>query len=177
MRVTISGPPGSGKTTVCERLSEMLSVECVISGNVFREMARNHDLTLEQFGHLAEQDPQYDKMLDRRMVEIARGSEDIIMEGRLAGHMLARHGIPAFKVLLEADLEERARRVAEREGIDPEKAKEQIDAREESERTRYWQYYGIDLLDREVYDLILDTTDLSPERVADLILERLGDVD
>ena len=174
MRVTISGPPGSGKTTVCERLSEMLSVECIISGNVFREMARNHDLTLEQFGRLAERDPQYDKMLDRRMVEIAREKEDIIMEGRLAGHMLTRHGILAFKVLLEADPEERARRVAEREGIDPEEAKEQIEAREESERTRYWQYYSIDLLDREVYDLVLDTTELTPEQVADLILEQLG---
>lgn len=174
MRITISGPPGSGKTTVCERLSELLSIECVISGNLFREMARNHDLTLEEFGELAGRDPQYDMMLDQRMLEIAWENENIILEGRLAAHMLTRNGIPAFRVLLDAEMEERTRRVAEREGITLEEAKMAIRTREECEAKRYREYYNIDIHDLSVYDLILDTSHVSAEEVADIILFRTG---
>jgi predicted cytidylate kinase len=174
MRITISGPPGSGKTTVCERLSELLSIECVISGNLFREMARNHDLTLEEFGELASRDPQYDTMLDQRMLEIAWENENIILEGRLAAHMLARNEIPAFRVLLDAAMEERTRRVAEREGITLEEAEMAIRTREECEAKRYREYYDIDIHDLSVYDLILDTSHVSAEEVADIILFRTG---
>ncbi len=39
MRITISGPPGSGKTTVCSKLSEALGLEAVVFGKIFREFA------------------------------------------------------------------------------------------------------------------------------------------
>ena len=54
MRITISGPPGSGKTTVCKLLAERLHCDCLISGTVFREMAKKQGLSLSEFGALAE---------------------------------------------------------------------------------------------------------------------------
>ena len=46
MRITISGPPGSGKTTACTRLSEELGLEAVVFGKVFRQLAAEKNLTL-----------------------------------------------------------------------------------------------------------------------------------
>lgn len=173
MRITISGLPGSGKTTVCQRLSEMLSIECVISGELFRQMAKNHDLSLAKFGELAKNDPSYDRMLDDRMIEIARENDTIILEGRLTAYMLTRHGLEAFKVYLDADLEERASRISKREGIPMEVALERIKERERCEAARYLDYYDIDISDRSVYDMVLDTTTIPAEKVADIILEKV----
>ncbi len=176
MRITIGGPPGSGKSTVCRMLSERLKQECVISGEVFRDMAEEQDMTLEEFGRLAEEYPKYDQMLDRRMVRIAEEEEHIILEGRLTAHMLKRNGIPARKIYLDAELEERARRVAEREGVPPELAREKILERERSEASRYSSYYDIDISDKGVYDIIVDTTHIPPEQVVEEILERLEEI-
>ena len=176
MRVTISGPPGSGKTTVCRKLSELLRVECVISGTIFRQMAREHDLSLAEFGRLAEEDPRYDRKLDERMVEIAKENEDIILAGRLTAHMLSRNGIPAFRIYLDADVDERTRRVAEREDLPLKETREIIVARERCEATRYLAYYDIDIGGRSIYDLVVDTTSISAKEVADLIVAKLEEI-
>jgi predicted cytidylate kinase len=173
MRITISGPPGSGKTTVCRMLADELHMECVISGEVFRQMARDHGMSLAEFGLLAEQDPSYDRMLDDRMVDLARESDDIILEGRLTAHMLSRNGLRAFRVLLDADLDERARRVVEREGISPDEARNRIVERERCEAARYLEYYDIDIDDHSIFDLVVDTTSISAPEVTDVILRRL----
>jgi len=173
MRITISGPPGSGKTTVCTMLSDRLGIECVISGSIFREMAREQGLSLSEFGSLCEVDFRYDRLLDERMLEIARAKQDVILEGRLTAHMLHRNGIPAFKIFLGASVDVRARRIAGREGIDEEDAKRSIMEREACEARRYEGCYGIDLADKSVYDLVIDTSHMMVEQVSDIIVANL----
>ncbi len=174
MRVTISGPPGSGKTTVCKLLAERLHCDCLISGTVFREMAKKQGLSLSEFGKLAERDPKYDKMVDDNMIEKAMSNKDIVLEGRLTGHLLSKRDKHAFKVYLDADPRTRAERVEEREPGDVEKVMKEMLERERCEAKRYKSYYGIDLKDTSVYDLVVDTTHIPPEQVVDLILEKMG---
>ncbi|MEM0449014.1 MAG: AAA family ATPase [Methanomassiliicoccales archaeon] len=174
MRITISGPPGSGKTTICRLLADRLGYAYVISGNVFREMAKQHGMSLVEFGALAQRDPRYDRMIDEAMIQRAMQEKDIILEGRLAAHNLTRRGIPAFKVYLDADPYTRAKRIVEREGNDLERTAREMREREECEAQRYLQWYGIDLKDRGVYDLIVDTAKLTPEEIVDLILRKMG---
>ena len=81
------------------------------------------------------------------------------------------HNIPAFRVYMDADLDVRSARVVEREGGTVEQRREEIVQREECEVRRYIKYYDIDIRDRSVYDLIVDTTDLTPSEVADRICE------
>ncbi len=170
MRITISGPPGSGKTTVCKLVADRLHLEVVVSGNIFRQMAKESSKSLADFGKMCEMDPETDKKLDQRMVEIARSKDDLDLEGRLTAHMLTRNGIPALRVLMDADLDVRAARVAEREGGTPEQRKHEIVIREDCEAKRYRTFYDIDIRDRKVYDLIIDTTYLTPEQVAESII-------
>ena len=173
MRITISGPPGSGKSTVCKMLSDRLGIECVISGMVFREMAKEQGLDLEEFGKLAELQPRFDRLLDERMVRTAKEKKNVILEGRLTAYMLSRNGIRATKIFLHADIDIRAKRIAGREGIDVREAKRRILEREECETSRYRNFYEIDLSDKSVYDLVIDTTNLSPEQVVDIIISHL----
>ncbi len=173
MRITISGPPGSGKSTVCKMLSARLGIECVISGTLFREMAKEQGLNLEEFGKLAQLQPRFDRLLDERMVRTAKEKKNIILEGRLTAHMLSRNGIIATKIFLDAEIDIRAKRIAGREGIDVREARRRILEREECEASRYRDFYGIDLSDKSLYDLVIDTTNLSPEQVVDIIISHL----
>jgi predicted cytidylate kinase len=173
MRITISGPIGSGKTTVCNLLSTRLGYICVVSGNIFREMAKEQRMTLAEFGALCERDMHYDRLLDERMVQIARDNPDIILEGRLVAHMLQKNGIPALKFFLTADLETRAKRVVEREGKQLDTALMETREREESEAVRYRTYYGINIKSDDVYDVVIDTADKTPEQIVDLMVEKV----
>jgi predicted cytidylate kinase len=173
MRITISGPPGSGKTTVCKLLARRLGFEYVISGNVFREMAQRSGLSLAEFGLLARSDPEHDRMIDDAVVHAAEESEDVVLEGRLAAHNLANRGIPALKVYLDAPARVRAERIVERESGDVERALEEMLEREECEAARYERWYGIDIKDLSVYDLVVDTSEHTPQEIVDLIVERL----
>ncbi len=175
MRITISGPPGSGKTTVCRMLGERLGVEVVISGHIFRQMAKERGMSLPDFGRLCEADPKADLELDKRMVEIARSNENVCLEGRLTAYMLTRHGIDALRVLLTADISERSRRVAEREGGSSEQRMREIEEREACEAKRYLTYYDIDVGDRSVYDLVIDTTHIPAEEVAGMIIREVNE--
>jgi cytidylate kinase len=46
--------------------------------------------------------------------------------------------------------------------------------REECEAERYRSWYGIDLKDMSVYDLVVDTSKLIPEEIVELIVSRMG---
>ena len=174
MRITISGPPGSGKTTACSKLSEALGLKAVVFGKIFRELAAEKNLTLGELGAIAEQDPSIDKMIDSRILEIARENEDIILESRLSAYMLSRNGIPAFKIYLDASPDVRMARVGLREGETIEEAYAKTIERQNSEAKRYMNYYGIDINDKSVYDLVIVTDDLTPDEVLQRILDGVG---
>jgi cytidylate kinase len=55
-------------------------------------------------------------------------------------------------------VEIRARRIAAREGIAYEEALSAMKSRERSENNRYEKYYGINLDDLSIYDLIIDSS-------------------
>lgn len=175
MRITVSGPPGSGTTTLAKALSSEFDLELVSSGDVFRSMARERDLSLAEFGSVAEEDPEIDREIDERQREIGRENDDIVLEGRLSGWMVEDADL---RVWLDAPVGVRAERVAEREGQTPEEARDEIEGREASEAKRYQEIHGIDIDDLSVYDLVVDTSTWDKDGVAGIAaaaVERLDD--
>jgi predicted cytidylate kinase len=129
-------------------------------------------MTLEEFGKYAEKKKDIDKELDARQVEILKKG-DVILEGRLSGWLAFRNKIPALKILIDADLDIRAGRIVNREQGSVKKRKKEIIERERSEETRYKKYYDIDLKDRSIYDLVIDSGDKKPEEIVNIILKKL----
>ncbi len=152
--ITMSGPPGSGKSHCAERIAEIYGLPYHSSGGIFREMARERGLSLEEFSRLAGEDPSIDREVDRRTSEAAKGG-GAVLEGRLVPWFTDPRGRLSF--YLTAPFRERAKRISEREGISLAEAEEKTRGREEGERERYLRLYGIDLRDLSVYDFIINT--------------------
>lgn len=167
--LTIGGLPGTGTTTACAALEQRTGLPYTYAGQIFRDMAREHDMTLEQFGRYCEEHPEFDRKLDDRQVALLRGGP-ILLEGRMSGVLAARNGIEAYKVWFTCDPWERARRIVGREGGDVEDRLAEMRRREESEKKRYLAYYGYETSDLSVYDLVLETTQLPPDGVVDTVL-------
>ncbi len=171
MRITISGLPGSGTTTLARTLSHELSIPLISAGEVFRQMAAEKGMTLAEFGRYCEEDPAVDMMVDERQREIGLQSDDIIIEGRLSGWKVPEADV---RIWLKAPLEIRVRRIFERdETTDLAQALLETKAREASEEKRYRQYYGIDISDLSLYDLVLDSSRFTPDLLARIVVSAI----
>jgi cytidylate kinase len=170
--ITISGLPGTGKTTVAKLLEQHLGIRYVYSGEIFRRLAEKHQMSLEEFGKYCESHRDIDEELDRYQLGILKEG-NVILEGRLSGWLAYQNHIPALKVLLQADITIRAGRIVKREQGDIKKRKKEIVKREKSEATRYKKYYGIDVSDTSIYDVVIDAGDKTPEQIMEIILRHV----
>jgi predicted cytidylate kinase len=170
--ITISGLPGSGKSTVAEILKKKLNLDYIYSGNIFRKMAIKYNMNLDEFGKYCEKNKNVDEELDKYQLEMIQKG-NIIVEGRISGWLAYRNNIPSMKIFLQADLETRAGRIIKREKGDFEKRKKEILERERSESNRYNKYYNINLDDISIYDLVINTSDKLPEEIVKIILDNL----
>ncbi len=171
--ITISGTPGSGKSTVAQLLHESLNISYIYSGMLFRQSAKEHKMNLEDFGKYCEKNPEVDKELDEKQIELLKKG-DILLEGRLAGWLAYKNKIPAIKIAINTDIKTRAERIVKREGGDVAQREKEINERERSENARYKKYYNIDLKDFSIYDLVIDSSDKNPEEIVNIIVEKIN---
>jgi cytidylate kinase len=167
--ITISGLPGSGKTTVAQVLSRHLGVPHIYAGDLYRREAEERRLSLEDFNRLAERDHSIDRALDAKMADYARRG-GVVLEGRLAAFIALQEHVDALKVWLTASEAVRAQRVSQRENSDAIKVLRQNEERQRSDAKRYREIYGFDLNDTSIYDLVLDSDHADPEALAHKIL-------
>lgn len=152
MIIAISGAPGTGTSTLSRALSSELKLRWVNSGDLFRKIACEKNISVKDMNRMAEKGPEIDYLIDDAQKSLAKEGGGVF-EGRLAGHLL-----PAdLKVLLKADLRIRAERIAKRESKLTEDAMQETRIREESEARRYMKYYNIDINDLFAYDLVVDS--------------------
>ena len=166
-RIAISGKSGCGNTTVSTLLSEKLGVKLI--NYTFRQLAAEKGLTLEQVIENAKTDDSYDQYVDTHQVELAK-KESCVLGSRLAIWMLKEADL---KVYLYASDETWALRVFEREGGDLEKIKSFTAMRDSEDTRRYKKLYDIDNGNYEFCDLIIDTSLYSPDKIVDMIIEKL----
>ena len=171
MRVTISGPIGSGKSTVGKQLASRLSYKFISGGVFFRSLAKDHGMSIEEFNRYAESRPEIDEKQDKMILEFLRDNDNIVLESRLAGWLCIRHNLEAFKIFLNASFNTRVQRVSYRDHDN--ETGEMVKLREESEYLRYKKFYGIDYSLTGIYDLVIDTDTLSVEEVVNKIYESI----
>ncbi|MBA7619176.1 MAG: AAA family ATPase [Candidatus Lokiarchaeota archaeon] len=174
MILTISGLHGTGKSTIAKLITEKLGLQYYSTGQAFRDLAQEMNMTLEKFSEYAEKNPEIDKELDSKIIGIARKG-NIIIDSQLSGYILK--SIADFKILLICPLEIRIKRMAERDNVNYKLKLRETEIREKSELERFKHLYNIDLSDQEeiqdLYDLIIDTENLTIEDVLEKILSTL----
>jgi CMP/dCMP kinase len=175
MIITISGKPGAGKSTAAKALSQKLKLRHYSIGDLMGEMAIHRNISLLELSGLAEHDPSIDRELDERQIELGKTKDDFVIDSRLGFFF-----IPAsIKIFLDVSLQEGAKRIFKTRRAD-EKENTSLQAtvlcnkkRVRSERKRYRDYYGVDHLDKKNYDIVINTTHLTPQQVALRILDKI----
>ena len=169
MIITLGGLAGTGTTTTAELLSEKLDIPYISAGYVFRQMASERGMSVLEFSEFAEGNDDIDKEIDKRQAELAKSSDNLIVEGRLSAYFVEAD----LKLWLVTPFDLRSQRIAERESKSVDVASEEIIVREESEALRYMDIHNIDIKNMDIYDLIINTGTFNPEEVSEIILTTL----
>lgn len=179
MIITITGIPGSGKTTVVKHLSETLGVPWYSVGDLRGKMAKERGITIDELNTLGETEAFTDKEVDDYQKSLGLSLESFVIDGRLSWYFIPT----SFKVFLDVDptigakrifgASQKGERADEQSYQSVEEVKRFISDRIASDARRYQKYYGVDFLDRNHYDLVVDTSNLTSQQVVDQILSHV----
>lgn len=173
--VAISGRPGSGKSTVAGLLAERLGLAHVSAGDFMREMAAERGISVLELSRIAEENDAIDREIDERSQAIGDSGLSVVIDSRLAWHFIPG----AVKVFLDVSMQVAAQRIfgddraSEAENVDLAATVRATMERAASEALRYQQYYGINYLDEDNYDIVIDTSELTAAEVVDALVDRL----
>ncbi len=177
MIIAISGLHGTGKSTIAKLLADKLGILYYSTGQAFRDLAKESNMSLEEYTSYVEKHPDIDKELDNKVVNMAKKGS-IIIDSQLSAHILK--SIANYKIQLNCPLEVRVKRMADRDQTTYEEKLKETTMREKSELERFKELYNIDLSDekstRAFFDLIIDTEHLTIEEIVDEILTKLNKI-
>ncbi len=175
-KITITGDLGSGKSAVSKILCERSGFEYVSTGRIQRQLAQELGLDTLEMNRRADTDPSIDERIDGIFADLGKDPKGYIVDSRMAWFFLPA----SFKVYLQADVAVAAERILNdpnrksEEYETKEEAIEKILARKRSENARFLAKYGADGTNMDNFDLVVDTTNKTPEQVADIILSGLA---
>ena len=178
MIISLSGAPGSGKSTVAQMLADRLGWPRYYMGGLRREAAQKRGLSLAEYNKLGETDVSTDKEVDEYQRELGTKEDNFVIEGRTSWYFIPH----SLKVYLDVSPGAGAKRIfgslqhknTRNEGENLKTWQDVLasnSARTTSDKRRYRQYYDIEVYDPKNYDFYLDTTNLTPQQVFSQTLE------
>lgn len=173
--ITLTGLPGSGKSSTADALAKLLGYKRFSSGDFARRVATNHGISIEEWNKKAETMPGLDAEVDEA-VRQAGNEADLVIDSRTAFHWIPQ----AFKVFLTLDPRIAAERTfkqiqagerTSQKAATVEELQQKTEERIASEQARYHTLYNLDYMDESQYDLIVDTGGKTIQDTADSIAE------
>ncbi|MCS7120681.1 MAG: cytidylate kinase family protein [Nitrososphaerota archaeon] len=183
MVICICGLAGSGKSTVAKRLAKHYGLKYYSGGDALKAIAAEMGYKVTRRGWW--ESSEGIRFIDERQrnLNLDRKVDEKLLEwARLGGVVLDSWAMPwlvkdGFKVWLEASEEERARRIAIRDGISVEEALKFLREKEEKTRAIYKELYGFSLgEDFTPFHLIIDVESLSKNEVFQAIRMVIDDL-
>jgi cytidylate kinase len=171
--ITLSGKPGSGKSSTADKVAELLGYTRHSSGDMVRKVLSKKKMTLEEYNSKAENDHDLDSQIDTELRRL-REKNDIIVDSRLAFYWIPE----SFKVYLDLELDVATARIfkdavsnTSRSSVGTSstslhEVSRQVKKRMLAEQNRFRQLYGVDPFDKNHFDLIVDTSRNDPQSVA-----------
>jgi cytidylate kinase len=164
--VTISGDLGSGKSILANALVDYWGAEAYSTGKIQRKMAEDKGISTLELNKLAETDKTIDDEIDGNFRKLAQNDKNLVIDSRMSWHFIPE----SFKIKLEVNpvlAAERiiaANRTEEKYG-DFDATLRGLKDRKLSERERFQKYYNVDIEDQDNYDLVIETTDVTPQSI------------
>lgn len=170
-KITIGGVSGTGKGTIGNILAKEIGFKYMSVGNFVRADLKEKNIDILEYNKEKNKDPEKaEKELDDRTKKFGIENSDFVFEGHLSAFFIN----DAYKILLTCEEDVRIQRVANREEISFEEAKEQSLGREKMQAENYRKVYGIENhQDHDHYDLVINTTNILPTEILDIIIENI----
>lgn len=180
--ITISGLPGSGKSSTANKVAEALNYKRFSTGDLMRKIGLSMNMSLNEVSKVAENDNgEIDKRIDDENRKL-REENKFVIDSRLAFHFIPE----SFKVFLDLPLEISKERIMSNLKLNAlrqqsEKAEnleevyKNIQERLASEKKRYKELYDIDYTKKENFNLVIDTNKHNLQEVVEIILKEYKD--
>ncbi len=171
-KITISGRICTGKSTLFEKLEARLAWPTVHSGQIFRDYVKKHKLQLEK---AEEQNEMLTKKVDYQVRDTLKDSKgNLLVDAWMAG-IMADDFPHVLKILLVCRDKIRYQRFAKREHILFNEAKVRVEDRQKSWIDKMQKIYNrTDIFDPKNYDLVIDTSYITPQAILKKVLNVLN---
>lgn len=170
--ISLAGDLAAGKGTVSKILIKDLDYGIYRNGEYARKLARDMGLDITSFNEYLTEHPEIDLQIEKSASEYAKDHDNFIIDARLGWYAVPE----SFKVYLRVDIDVAAQRAfndlnrKSSESFETvEEQKADMQKRFEMENERYWNLYHVRKEDMSNYDLVVDTTNMTPEEVAEEI--------
>ena len=176
--IVISGPPAVGKTTVAKGLAKEFNLQYLSGGDVLKEMAKEHGFNSDgddwwdtedgmKFLNQREQNSEFDKNLDKKLTDLFNQGGMVITSYTLP--WLIQNGV---KIWLEGSHESSTQRMQSRDNMSSENAYHITKDRFDKNKALYKKLYGFSFgEDKDVFDVIINTDNLTANQVIDVTTE------
>ena len=174
--ISITGDLGSGKSTVSNIICKTLNYNYIYTGDIQRKIAERHGMTTTELNKYSETHPEIDEEIDNTFKSL-NDAKDLIVDSRLAWFFIPN----SFKIYLKTDLQVAAERISNDKKrknecyLSVEEAAHNISTRKNSENKRYKELYNADCANLDHFDLVIDTSRITPEEVAEIILKKYSE--
>ena len=178
VKITISGHPGSGTSTLVSSICEAKGWNSLNGGEIFRQEAKNRNLSLRQFGRMCSEDLSIDRSLDeilKSKMSDPNGPE--VMESRLSGWWAHLLELDCVRLWLDVNESVRAERVVSRENISLNEALSNNRKRSDVDLARYQELYGLNPEDSTPYTHVIEASGLTKGEVLESALRILEEFD
>ncbi|MDP2598617.1 MAG: cytidylate kinase family protein [Candidatus Liptonbacteria bacterium] len=112
--ITLGGNVGAGKSHVAKKLADTLGYKELHIGDLFREMASQEGLTIDEFYSQLKNDPVLERSVDARQEEFLKKNDNVIVQGRISWYFANSSPFRVLNVFLTADPATVAARIAGR---------------------------------------------------------------
>jgi cytidylate kinase len=178
--IVISGWPAVGKTTIACKLAEEFDIVMYNGGDILKMLAEEDkgysvkrdnwwDTTeAKKFMKERKSNPSFDKKVDKKLIEIVKKGGAVITSYTLPWLVL-EESVIIIKFWLRGSPENRAKRMANRDGISFAEAKRITKLRDEENKRIYYRLYGFRFgEDLTVFDYVLNTDRLALDSLVEI---------